>query len=130
MEAQVKGQEEAIRQNIPAIQQRFGGTPISPREGGAQAQETLSGMQESAKQQAGQLFTVARKGTSYTDPFQTGNFGADIISQMSGFNRISVPKTYAILDEIDQAFKQGKSINDIYAYREQLSNQATELGSE
>jgi len=131
MESQVRGQEESIRSNIPAIQQRLGGTPISPREGGAQAQETLSAMQEAADEQAGKLFTVAKKGNSYTNPFQTGNYGEDIIRQMTPrFNRITTPKTYSILGEMDQAFKEGKSINDIYAYREQLSSQAKELGSE
>lgn len=130
MQAQASGQQQAIRQNIPLIQERLGGAPIQPRAGAAQAQETLSAMQEAAKQQAGELFTVARKGNSYTNPFQTGDFGTDIIGQMSDFNRITAPKTFGILDEIDEAFKQGKSIKDIYAYRSQLSNQATAVGEE
>lgn len=85
MEAQVKRQQDAIRENVPLIQERFGGAPISQREGGALAQDTLSGMQEAAKQQASELFTLARQGTSYTNPLQTGNYGEDIINQMSGY---------------------------------------------
>lgn len=53
-------QEDALRENIPAIQAGLGGPPIERGEGGAAAANRLVGMRDTAKAQADALYDTAR----------------------------------------------------------------------
>lgn len=132
--AQIDAQEAAVRENVDEIQRVIaGGGPRAARtEGGAAVQAALVAARAAAKEKADLLYTQARTaGAAYADPAQASTFGAEIIAGLRpNFNPRSAPTTYGILDDLDELFVNGGSLDDIQAIRTQLSNQAANLGSE
>ena len=132
--AQMDAQEAAVRENIDAMQRVIagGGPAVARTEGGAAVQAALVQARQAAKDSADELYAAARgAGSVYADPTVASTFGTEIINGLRpNFNPRSAPTTYGILDDLDELFQNGGSLDDIQAIRTQLTNQAANLGSE
>jgi len=130
----MEAQEKAVQGNIDEMQRIIaGGGPVVGRgEGGQQVQQALVSARQAAKERADNLYTNARQaGAAYLDPQTASSYGEEITGLLrKNFNERSAPVTYGILDDLDEAFKNGASLDDVQAIRTQLSNQAANISSD
>jgi len=134
MKRQVEAQRQAIVQNVDQIKQELAGqSPIVTQsgEGGAAAQESLTSMRKVETKAADDLYDAATASKAFVNPNVSGNAGQKIIDGLSkDFSRINAPQTFSILDDVSNMISEGQSINNIYAKRSILSNQAKQAGPE
>lgn len=131
MQGQRSMQQEALRQNIPAIQQIIAGTsPViaASGEGGAAASAALAARRTQEQAAATALYNVARSsGVAAVDPAASAGLVTDIRATLSGFNPRTAPNAYAFADDFEDTLAKG-SVEDLFAWREQVTNAATVPG--
>ena len=116
-------QQEALRENIPAIQQTLGGDMIERGAGGAAAQEALVGQRAAARQEASRLYDVAeRAGYSYIPEAMIGEVDDNLLSSIRSFPATATPVTREIYGDINQALVNGGDVTSLFRLRSQLVN--------
>ena len=121
-------QQAAIVANIEEGQKVIarGGKTVARGEGAERVQQALVEAKEAARLEAKARYEKAREaGAAYLDPTTASTFGEEIAEVIQkDFNWRAAPITYGIMDDLDNAFKQGSSLEDLQAIRSQLSSQA------
>lgn len=114
-------QQEALRANIPAMQERLGAPAIERGTGGAMAQEALVGQREAARQEAGRLFDVAREAGPAAIPSQVAGWVDDTLAaSIRDFPPAVRPVTTSLYDQINQVLSSGGDIKSLFDIRSQL----------
>ncbi len=130
----MEAQEQAVKANIDEMQRIIagGGPTVGRGEGAERVQKALVDAKAAARDRANQLYTDARNaGAAYLDPQVASTFGEEVSSTLRrNYNERSAPVTYGILEDLDQAFRNGVSLDDIEAIRTQLTNQAANISSD
>jgi len=130
--------QQAIQQNVDAIQQRVAGdSPVISREqgfqGGQAVSDALNTQFDAAKKTADDLYRTARQsGPAFVDEgagsalLKASN---DAISE--NFELANMPKTSVLLSSLtDIMSEKGGSIRDLFAWRQKVANQIADGGSE
>jgi hypothetical protein len=119
-------QQQAIQQNIGAIQEYLAGTsPVvgTMGEGGAAAQSALAARRATETHAASDLYTAARtSGPAMLTPGADQQLSQAVRSVLPNYNPRTAPDAYAFADELDQMMGAGRTINALCAWREQVSN--------
>ena len=116
-------QQEALRENIPAIQQTLGGDMIERGAGGAAAQEALVGQRAAARQEAGRLYDVAdQAGYSYIPKWLIGEVDDNLLSSLRDFPASATPVTREIYGKINETLVNGGDVTSLFRLRSQLVN--------
>jgi hypothetical protein len=119
-------QQQAIQQNIGAIQEYLAGTsPIvgTMGEGGAAAQSALAARRAAETQTASDLYTAARaSGPAILTPAADQQVSQAVRAVLPDYNPRTAPDAYAFADELDQMLGAGRTVSDLFAWREQVSN--------
>ena len=127
-------QQEAVRANIPAIQQIVAGKAgtTARTEGGQRVQAALANARAAAKRAADALYTKARtSGAAYLDPATASTFGDELVTTIrQNYHPDSIPITQKLITDLDDAFKTGVSIEDVQVLRTKLTNVANNSGSD
>lgn len=127
LSAQQAAQQQAIRQNIPAMQERIAqGAPLlgAAGEGGAAAQASLVARREAERKAASALYTEAREaGPSMLMPQAKENIIGDVRSSLETFNPRTAPNAYAFVDDLEQELAKG-DVSRLFQWREQATNAA------
>lgn len=119
-------QQEALRANIPAMQERLGSPVVERGTGGAMAQEALVGQREAARQQATNLFDAARNAGPAAIPQQVAGEVDDALA--ASFRNVppaARPVTTGLYDQINQVLASGGDIKSLFDIRSQLVNAGT-----
>lgn len=119
-------QQEALQENIPAIQQYIAGRadPISRQQGGTQAQQTLSQMRTAEKAASEEAYRAARAGG--TASFKEPDFAADAADRIRAavreeINLTVAPKASLVLDGIDEVLAGRGDVRTLFELRQQLN---------
>jgi len=125
-------QQQAVEENIPAIQQRLAGeSPVISRgEGGAQVQESLAAARAEAEKRAGQLYKEARETPAWIVPEEAEGIMGGIRGGLKDFRPYNAPNTFKILDELDVAMKEGRPVAELWDMRSAISANAAGGGTE
>lgn len=127
LSAQQAAQQQAIRQNIPAMQERIArGAPLlgAAGEGGAAAQASLAARREAERKAASALYTEAREaGPSMLMPQAKENIIGDVRASLETFNPRTAPNAYAFVDDLEQELAKG-DVSRLFQWREQATNAA------
>lgn len=138
-ESMMRGREletqQALKQNIPAIQEEIaGGSPIVTELGqaGRAAQETLEAQRSAASAQADVLYETARgAGPAFLDEDFAMQFAQSARSQMGeNFELQNVPKTSGFLNQLDELISEGAGVRDLFALRKRITSLGAEIGEE
>jgi hypothetical protein len=138
-ESMMRGREletqQALQQNIPAIQERIAGTsPIVTELGqaGRAAQETLEAQRSAASAQADVLYETARgAGPAFLDEDFAIQFAQSARTQMGdNFELQNVPKTSGFLNQLDELISEGAGVRDLFALRKKITSLGAEIGEE
>lgn len=131
MQGQRTMQQEALRENIPAMQQIIAGSsPViaASGEGGAAASAALSARRAQEQAAANALYDVARQsGVAAVDSSASAGLVADIKAPLASFNPRTAPNAYAFADDFEQTLAKG-NVEDLFAWREQVTNAASVPG--
>lgn len=121
-------QQEALQENIPAIQQYLAGQQpaIARGQGAAGAQEALSGMRAASSQQARAAYEAARAaGTAgFATPEAAAEASDRLLTAVRAFPAGSRPGTNQILSQIDETLAGGGDVRTLFDLRAQLNNVA------
>lgn len=119
-------QQEALRANIPAMQERLGGPLVERGTGGAMAQEALVGQREAARQQATNLFDTARNAGPAAIPQPVAGAVDDALAaSLRNVPPAARPVTTGLYDQINQVLASGGDIKSLFDIRSQLVNAGT-----
>lgn len=132
--SQRQAQQEAIRQNVPAIREQLaqGATVAEFGTSGAAAQETLSGMRRAAQETASGMFEAAREaggGVQLVDDAAI-KIGTDILDAVSGFNPRTAPGALGLADDFAKTLDEGANVRELFNWRAQVTNHANQPGPE
>lgn len=127
--------QDALQQNIPAIQEKIGkgsATVTETGQAGAAAQDVLAAQQAQAKKQANALYDAARdKGPAFMDEEAALGMASRIEQSLSeGFEFVNIPKTAGAFDKLKTIISEGGGIRDMFALRAQVVNLAKEGGTD
>lgn len=119
-------QQQALRENIPAINARLaqGGTVIPERRAGAAAaQSFLTDLEKQAYDRANDLYAQARN--SGTATFATPEAGIDAFRSMysvvDDWTQGSAPQTHEMLGQVYDIMRSGGDVNKLYQIRQRLT---------
>jgi len=130
--------QQALQQNVDAIQQRVAGdSPVISRaqgfQGGQAVSDALNTQFDAAKKTANDLYSTARQsGPAFLDE----GAGNALLKASSGaisenFELVNMPKTSVLLSSLtDIMSEKGGSIRDLFAWRQKVANQIADGGSE
>ena len=101
-----EGQQEALKANLPAIQQRLGRPGVAqPGEGMAMVQQRLGAMRDRMKADVDAAYTTARgSGTSIASE-GVKRAGAHFREQLKTWNPRTAPKTHGLLRDFEKVTK-------------------------
>lgn len=117
-------QQQALGENITAIQSGFGGDLVEQSgQGAAAAQQTLAARRAAEQQAAGQMFEDARKaGSAFVSFDKTGELSENLNNIIRDFNPSETQATRAVLDELDEVLATSGDVTSIFQLRQRLSN--------
>jgi hypothetical protein len=127
--------QQALRENVPAIQQQIGGGSPAVTElgdAGRGAQSSLSAQRAAASTKANELYATARaSGPAFIDEDFGVNFVNSARSQLGdNFEFRNVPMTSGMLDELSAAVSDGGNVRELFAIRQRMTGVASSLGPE
>ncbi len=127
--------QAALQQNVEAIRGQIGGgspTVSAIGEAGGPAQANLAAQRTAAQRRASDLYTQAREsGPAFVDEDFGVNFIRSARDQMSAdFELSNVPMTRKFIDDLDLAMSEGGNVRELFAIRQRLTSQASEMGQE
>jgi hypothetical protein len=128
-------QQQAVQENIPAMQERIGqGSPlIGYGESGAGAQASLVAKKEAQKTEVNRLYEAARKsGSTFVDPEQAKSLIDPIEAAVkTEFSPITAPQAFSLFDQLKSKIEVGDSIENLFQFRSVISGLAkTGMGPE
>jgi len=139
-ELQMRGfrdeQQEALRGNVPAIQNRLSGQAqvVEPGQGVAKAQASLVGKEAIERKNAGELFTQARQTSAGIDQANALQGAFNIRSAVAqGHTLEGLKRTNAVLDDFDNLVTgrdKSVTVNALFDWRKRATAAANDPGEE
>ena len=118
-------QQDALRANVPAIQERLTGQPERiPGQGSQDTQQGLLSRRGAAKAEVDQAFDTAR-GTDAVFPATTrDDLERGFVQAVEDFDFAALPRAKALVESLDSAVPKGEpvSINGLERWRRRASN--------
>lgn len=125
-------QQEAIAQNIPAIQAKMAGDelPIQRGEGMAGAQAELVQQRKAAEQAYKDAYKGAGGTGSFVIPENAAMGQAVVDDRLSSFRRTSSPSAFALADELNGMLQEGRSLKELFEFRKSITALSAAGGTE
>lgn len=134
MQSQRVSQQEAIRQNIPAIQEYLakGATSGDVGMAGASAQQVLAGSRKAAEQQAGSLYKAARAASGGVNVSEDAALaiGSDVLDAISEYSPRTSPGAAGLATDFAKMLDEGASVRQLFDWRSQITKHAQSGGPE
>ena len=134
LQSQRQSQQAAIRQNVPAIQEKIAGSaPLisASEEAGEMAQEALTQQKRTASREATRLYDVARaSGPASLGVDVAADFADEARTVLRDYTPASRPVTTELADQFDDIMAQGGDVRRLFQWRVQVTNAAQGGGTD
>lgn len=133
MQNRFRKQQEAIAENIPAIQAKMAGdvdAPIQRGEGMAAAQAELVAQKGAAEKAYKDAYKGAGGTGSFVIPENAPMAESVIRDRLGQFRRTSSPSAFALADELTEMFQDGRSLKEMFEFRKSITALSAAGGTE
>jgi len=134
MSTRLTDQQEAINQNVKAIQGGIAGEDlvITRREGAASAQDVLASQRKEAEQGYKDAYKSAEAATAFTNPEYATEFNQVLSDSLKDYRGGvgGAPATFSLLDEAVEQINNGASVQSLFDLRKAIVKQQMAGGVE